>query len=274
MEIHPTAIVSKKADLAKGVLVGPFAVIEDNVSIGKGTKIGAHCVITGHTTIGHDCEIFSGAVLGTKPQDMKFKGEKSYLSIGDHNTIREYCFFNPGTGEGGKTVIGSHNLFMAFAHVAHDCIVGDHCIIVNNGTLGGHVVMEDYSMVSGLTAVHQFVRIGKLSITGGCSKAVQDIPPFSTCDGHPARVFGLNLIGLRRHGVNIETIKCLKKAFRLLFNSGLPVKRAISQLDPQLLANKEVAYLVKFIKDSSRGIAHSARVDNDIDSEEESSFSG
>jgi len=268
MDRHPTAIISAKANLAKGVQVGPYAVIEDNVTVGKGTKIGSHCMITGHTTIGHDCEIFTGAVLGAKPQDMKFKGEKSYLHIGDHNTIREYCFFNPGTGEGGKTIIGSHNLFMAFAHVAHDCVVGDHCIIVNSGTLGGHVVLEDYAMISGLTAVHQFVRIGKLSITGGCSKAVQDIPPFSTCDGHPARVFGLNLIGLKRHGMNLETVRCLKKAFRLIFNAGLPIKRAIEQIDPQLLANKEVSYLVNFIKDSSRGIAHSARVDNDTDVEE------
>ena len=268
MEIHATAIVSKKANLAKGVIVGPFTIIEDYVTIGKGTKIGSHCVITGHTDIGHDCEIFTGAVLGAKPQDMKFKGEKSYLQIGDHNTVREYCFFNPGTGEGGKTVIGSHNLFMAYTHVAHDCIVGDHCIMVNNATLGGHVVMEDYAMISGLSAVHQFVRVGKLSITGGCSKVVQDIPPFSTCDGHPARIFGLNLIGLKRHGVNLEAVKCLKKAFRLLFNAGLPMKKAIDQMDPQLLANKEVAYLVKFLQDSSRGIAHSAKVDNGIGSED------
>ena len=267
MEIHPTAIVSKKAELAKGVVIGPYTVIDDHVKIGQNTKVGAHCVITGHTTIGERCEIFTGAVLGSKPQDMKFKGEKSFLNIGDNNTIREYCFFNPGTGEGGKTVIGSNNLFMAFVHVAHDCVVGNGCIMVNNGTLGGHVVLEDYAMVSGLSAVHQFVRIGKMSIIGGCSKAVQDIPPFSTSDGHPARVFGLNLIGLKRHGVSLETVRCLKKAFRVLFNSGLPVKRAIEQIDPQLLANKEVSYLVKFIESSSRGIAHSARVDNDTDSE-------
>lgn len=268
MDIHSTAIISKKAELAAGVTVGPYTVIEDNVKIGPGTKIGSHCVITGHTTIGSNCEIFTGAVLGAKPQDMKFKGEKSYLTIGNDNTIREYCFFNPGTGEGGRTVIGSNNLFMAFAHVAHDCVVGNHCIVVNNGTLGGHVVMEDYAMISGLAAVHQFVRIGKMSITGGVSKAVQDIPPFSTCDGHPARVFGLNLIGLKRHGVGLESVKCLKKAFRVLFNSGMPVKRAIGQLDPGLLANKEVAYLVKFIEESSRGISRSALSDNESDTEQ------
>jgi len=157
---------------------------------------------------------------------------------------------------------------MAFAHVAHDCIIGDHCIIANNGTLAGHVTMEDYAMISGLVAVHQFVRLGKLSITGGVSKVVQDIPPFSTCDGHPARIFSLNLVGLKRHGIRLDTVRCLKKAFRILFHSGLPVKRAIEQLEPQLLANNEVAYLVDFIKNSSRGIAHSARVDKEINTQE------
>ena len=263
MTIHPTALVSQKAHLADDVQVGPYAIIEDNVTIGSGTRIGAYCLVTGHTTIGKQCEIFSGAIVGARPQDLKFKGEKSFLEIGDHNTIREYCTINPGTGEGGRTVIGSHNLFMANAHIAHDCIVGSHCIIVNCGTLGGHVRVEDYAFVSGLTAVHQFVRLGKYSITGGCSKAIQDIPPFSTCDGHPARVFGLNLIGLRRHGVPVESVKCLKRAFRVLFNSGVPAKKAADQIDPVLLANKEVAYLVEFIKSSERGIAHSCQMDGD-----------
>jgi len=217
MNIHSTAIVSQKADIAEDVSVGPYSIIDDYVTIGKGTKIGSHCVITGHTTIGQDCEIFTGSILGSKPQDMKFKGEKTYLQIGSHNTIREYCFFNPGTGDGGKTIIGSHNLFMAFAHVAHDCIIGDHCIIANNGTLAGHVTMEDYAMISGLVAVHQFVRLGKLSITGGVSKVVQDIPPFSTCDGHPARIFSLNLVGLKRHGIRLDTVRCLKRPFESCF---------------------------------------------------------
>ncbi|HOW42264.1 MAG TPA: acyl-ACP--UDP-N-acetylglucosamine O-acyltransferase [Candidatus Omnitrophota bacterium] len=262
MNIHPTALVSQKAHLAADVQVGPFAIIEDNVTIGSGTKIGAYCLVTGHTTIGKQCEIFTGAIVGARPQDLKFKGEKSFLEIGDHNTIREYCTINPGTGEGGKTVIGSHNLFMANAHIAHDCIVGDHCIIVNCGTLGGHVCVEDYGFVSGLTAVHQFVRVGKHSILGGCSKAIQDIPPFSTCDGHPARVFGLNLIGLKRHGVSVESIKCLKRAFRVLFNSGIPAKKAADQLDPALMTNKDVAYLVEFIKNSERGVARSCQKDD------------
>jgi UDP-N-acetylglucosamine acyltransferase len=262
MEIHSTAVISKKTKISDNVAIGPFTVIEDDVTIADGTKIGAHCVIKGNTSIGKNCEIFTGVVLGEKPQDRKYKGEKTYLEIGDYNIIREYCFFNPGTGEGGKTIIGSHNLFMGYSHIAHDCCVGSHCIMVNSGTLGGHVILEDYAMVSGLSGVHQFVRVGKLSIIGGCSKVVQDIPPFSICDGHPARVFGLNLVGLKRHGVNPDAIKSIKKAFRIIFNTGLPPKRAIEHLSPDLLANKEVSYLSDFVKNSSRGVTRSCRLKN------------
>jgi UDP-N-acetylglucosamine acyltransferase len=259
MDIHPTALVSKKAKLGRDVVVGAGAIIEDNAAIGAGTKIGAYCVIKGHTTIGRNCEIYTGAILGENPQDLKFKGEKTFLEIGDDNIIREYCTLNPGTGEGGRTVIGSRNLLMANAHVAHDCRVGSNCIIANCGTLAGHVVMEDYAFISGLTAVHQFVRLGKHSIVGGVSKVIQDIPPFSTCDGHPARVYGLNLIGLRRHGVSTDSIKALKKAFRIIFHGGVPPKKAAAALDAALASNKEVAYLLEFIKTSSRGISRSCR---------------
>ena len=269
MDIHPTALVSKKAQLAEGVHVGPYSIIDDHVSIGANTRIGAHCVIKGYTTIGKNCEIFTGAVVGERPQDLKFKGEKSYLEIGDHNVIREYVTINPGTGEGGKTVVGSHNLFMANAHIAHDCQVGSHCIMVNAGTLGGHVVMEDYSMVSGLAAAHQFVRIGKHAFLGGMTKAVQDIPPFCTCDGHPARLFGLNLTGLRRHGVAPESIKALRKAFRIIFNSGIPVKKAVEKIDPVLRSNKDVQYLIDFIMNSPRGVARSCRIESGSDEETE-----
>ncbi len=257
--IHPSAIVSKKAKLAENVEVGPCAVIDDFVTIGAGTKIGAHCVITGHTTIGKENKIFSSAVMGSAPQDMKFKGEKSYLEIGDHNIIREFCTMNPGTGEGGKTRIGSHNLFMAYAHVAHDCIVGNHNIVANCGTLAGHVVVEDHILVSGLAAVHQFVRIGKLAIVGGCSKVVQDVPPFCTADGHPARIFGLNLVGLRRNNVERKTIKELDRAFKVLFDSGIALKKGIEKLAKKKSSCQEVAYLVDFIKNSSRGVIRSCR---------------
>jgi UDP-N-acetylglucosamine acyltransferase len=200
MPIHPTAVVSKKARIADTATIGPYACVSDHVPIGPGTVVGAHCVIDGHTTIGSHCEIFTGAVLGSKPQDLKFKpSSTTFLKIGDGNIIREYCTFNPGTEDGTSTEVGNNNLFMAYSHVAHDCRVGSGCVIANNGTLAGHVTIEDKAVIGGLTAIHQFVTVGMLSIIGGCSKVVQDIPPFSMCDGHPARVYTLNLTGLRRH---------------------------------------------------------------------------
>lgn len=259
MQIAKSAIISQKAKLAEDICVGPYTIIGDNVVIGKGSKVGAHCLIEGHTTIGESCEIFTGAVIGSRPQDLKYKGEKSFLEVGDNNIIREYCTFNTGTGEGGKTVVGNNNLFMAYAHIAHDCRVGNDCTIANNGTLGGHVTIEDRAVIGGLAATHQFVRVGSLAILGGCSKAVQDIPPYSTCDGHPARVYGLNLIGLRRNAVNKDSIEALHQAFKILLNSGLTQKHALEKIEKEIPQTKEVSCLVTFIKGSQRGIAHSCR---------------
>jgi len=259
MLIHKTAIVSNDALIGEEVGVGPYSTIGDNVKIGKGTVIGAHCVIEGNTSIGLGCQIFSGAIIGSRPQDLKYKGENSFLDIGDNNIIREYCTFNPGTEEGSRTIVGRGNLFMAYSHVAHDCRVGDECIIANGGTLAGHVTIEDKAVIGGLVAIHQFVRIGSLSIIGGCSKVVQDIPPFSTCDGHPAYIYGLNLIGLRRHKVSAESIRQLNHAFKILFNSGIPVKHALEKAEKEIGDSKEVSYLINFIKGSRRGIARSCR---------------
>ena len=259
-DIHPSSIVSKKAKLSDDIKIGPFSIIGDCVKIGPQVKIGAHCLIEGNTTIGSNCEIFSGAVIGSRPQDLKYKGEKSFLEIGDNNIIREFCTFNLGTEEGGKTVVGNNNLFMAYSHVAHDCVVGNDCVIANNGTLAGHVTIEDMAVVGGLVAIHQFVKIGRLSIIGGCSKVVQDIPPFSTCDGHPARVYGLNLIGLRRHNIDKESIKQLDRAFKVLFSTGLLPKHSLEKIEKQGQLTPEVAYLVNFIKSSERGIVRSCRL--------------
>lgn len=259
MKIHPTATVSKKAKLAQDIQVSPYTIIGDNVVIGSKTKIGAYCVIEGNTTIGKHCEIFTGAVLGSRPQDLKYKGERSFLEIGDNNIIREYSTFNPGTGKNSRTVIGNNNLFMAYSHIAHDCIIGNNCIIANNGTLAGHVTIEDKAVVGGLVAIHQFVRVGRLSIIGGCSKVVQDIPPYSTCDGHPARIYGLNLIGLRRNGIPKESITQLNRAFKILFNASLSMKHALEKLDKEIKPRNEVLYLINFIKNSQRGITHSCR---------------
>ncbi|MFH1397570.1 MAG: acyl-ACP--UDP-N-acetylglucosamine O-acyltransferase [Candidatus Omnitrophota bacterium] len=258
-QIHPTAIVSQKAKLGENSQVGPYTIVGDNVDIGKDTKIGAFCVVEGNTVIGKSCEIFTGAIIGTKPQDLKYKGEKSFLKIGNNNVIREYCTFNPGTEKNTNTIVGDNNLFMAYCHVAHDCLVGNGCIVANNGTLAGHVTLEDKVVIGGLSAIHQFVRIGRLSIIGGCSKVVQDIPPFSTCDGHPARVYGLNLVGLERNNISVESIKQIKRAFRILFNSGITVKHALEKVEKEIKVNNEVRYLIDFIKKSSRGIARSCR---------------
>jgi len=257
MRIHSSAIISPGAKLADNVSVGPYSIISDQVSIGADTKIGAHCVIEGNTTIGKNCEIFTGAVVGSRPQDLKFKGETVFLEIGNNNIIREYCTLNPGTGEGSKTIVGNDNLLMAYSHVAHDCRVGNGCVLANNSTLAGHVSIEDKAVIGGIVAIHQFVRIGMLSIIGGCSKVVQDIPPFSTCDGHPARVYGLNLIGLRRKGISHDSIKKIDQAFKLIFNSGLSAKHALERVEKEIEKTEEIIYLVDFVKSSERGLTRS-----------------
>ena len=216
VNIHKTAIVSKSAKLADGCEVGPYSIIENDVSIGEATKIGEHCFIGAYTTMGRENRIFTGAIVGSITQDLKYKGERSFLKIGDCNLIREYVTINRSTGEDGVTKIGSKCLFMAYTHVAHDCIVGDEVIMANCGTLGGHVTLEDKSIIGGLTGVHQFVKVGKLAIIGGCSKVVQDIPPFSVADGHPANVRGVNIVGLKRAGCNLKRINEIKKANKLL----------------------------------------------------------
>ncbi len=255
IQIHKTAVVDPKAELGPGVSVGPYAIIDGNVVLGEGCQVGNHCVLTGHTMIGKNCQFFTGAVIGSVPQDKKYNGqEKVYLTIGDNNIFREYTTVNPGTGIEGKTTIGHNNLFMAYAHVAHDCHIGDNCVMANAGTLAGHVTLEDMAVVGGLTAVHQFVRLGELSIVGGCSKVVQDIPPFSMCDGHPAKVFNINSIGLKRAQFSSETINALRKAFKILFNSGLTKSHALERIEKEFTLNPQLKHLIEFVKTSKRGL--------------------
>lgn len=256
LNIHKTAVVHPEAKLADGVMVGPYSVIGPNVTIGENTRITNHCVIEGKTTIGRNCQIFTGAVVGSFPQDKKFKPDDDvYLLIGDNNVIREYVTINPGTVEGGqKTVIGNNNLFMAYSHIAHDCVVENNCIMANAGTLAGHVTLEDNAMVGGLSAVHQFVRLGRLSIVGGCTKVVQDIPPFSMCDGHPAKVYNINMVGLKRAKVSAATVRLLKQAFKLLFHSGLSKTHAIERIEKEIPACPEIDHLVFFAKTTKRGL--------------------
>jgi len=256
VKIHKTAVIQSGAELSPGVVIGPYSVIESGVRIGDNVLIASHCVMTGQTTIGKNCKIYTGAVIGSAPQDKKFNADDNvFLNIGENNIIREYVTINPGTVEGdGKTVIGDHNLIMAYSHIAHDCIIGNRCIMANAATLGGHVTLEDNAMVGGLSAVHQFVRLGRLSIIGGCSKVVQDVPPFSMCDGHPAKVITINAIGLRRSKFSRENMRQIKRAFKFLFWSGLSKTHALEKIEEELEITPEMEHLIFFAKTSKRGL--------------------
>lgn len=254
VKVHPTAIVHPDARLEDGVVVGPYSIIEGTVQIGAGTVIGAHAVIEGHTTIGRNNEIFTGAVVGSRTQDKKFDGGISYLKIGDNNKIREYVTINPGTKEGTSTVIGNDNLLMAYSHVAHDCIVHNHVVLANQATLAGHVIIDDRAIIGGLSAVHQFVRVGSLALIGGCSKVVQDVPPYVMADGHPAEAFGINTVGLDRAEFPKEEKAQLKKAFRIIFKSKLALKNAVQRIESELQSTPAIQVLLEFLKTSERGI--------------------
>ncbi len=252
--IQPTAQIAPEAQLASDVEVGHYSIIGAEVKIGPGTKVGSHCLITGNTTIGSNCRIFTGAVIGSVPQDLKYQGEETEIIIGDNNTIREYVTINLGTSASDKTVMGNNNLIMAYAHIAHDCVIGNHVVMANVGTLAGHILIEDRAILGGLAAVHQFVRIGCLSIVGGCSKVIQDIPPYSMCDGHPARVRSLNKVGLERNRITSEVKSNLKHAFIILFNSGLTIPHALKKVEEEVPALPEITHLLNFIKNSQRGV--------------------
>ncbi|MCM8786957.1 MAG: acyl-ACP--UDP-N-acetylglucosamine O-acyltransferase [Candidatus Omnitrophica bacterium] len=252
--IHPTAIVSKKANIEEDVTIGPFAIIGENVKIGVGTIIDAFAQILGYTVVGKNCHIFSYAIIGNTPQDLKYKGEKSYLIIGDNNKIREFVTIHPGTERNSKTIIGNNNLIMAYSHIAHDCKIGENNILANAATLAGHVIIENNVVVGGLAAIHQFCRIGSFSIIGGCSKVVQDVPPYSMCDGHPAVIQSINLVGLRRANFSSQKIQLIKKAFKILFFQNHPFNIAKKLIEKQLPPSEEISYLLNFISSSKRGI--------------------
>jgi UDP-N-acetylglucosamine acyltransferase len=254
--IHSTAIIDATAELDSGVEVGPYSIIGPRVRIGKNTRIGPHVVIDGWTEIGGECTIFQFASLGAVPQDLKYRGEESRVIIGSNNTIREFVTINRGTAQaGGETRVGSNNLLMAYCHVAHDCRIGSHVVLANAATLAGHIEMEDHAIVGGLAAVHQFVRLGSYCIIGGCSGVSQDIPPYMMANGQRAQLYGLNIEGLKRHRFPEEAVNNLKKAYRLIFRSGLTVEKALEQLESEIQNSAEVNHLITFIKASKRGIA-------------------
>ena len=257
--IHPTALLEPGAQLGAGVSIGPYAVIGSQVRLGAGVSIGAHAVVEGRTTIGADTRIFQFASIGAAPQDKKYAGEPTELVIGERNTIREFCTLNTGTAQGGGvTRVGDDNWIMAYVHIAHDCCVGNATVLANNVTLAGHVQIDDFAIIGGLTGIHQFTRVGAYVMAGFASHISQDVPPFMMVDGNPLAVRGLNLEGLRRRGFSPERVLAIKQMHRLLYRQGLTLvaaRAAIAQLAAPGDAQQDVARMLDLLDASSRGIA-------------------
>ena len=253
--IHSTAVIEEGAEVGDECMIGPYCVIGPDVILGSGCKLHSHVVIDGKTEIGEGNEFYPFCSIGLKTQDLKWDGGVSGTQIGSNNTFREYVTIHSATGDGDVTVIGSHNNLLAYTHVAHDCRLGDHIIMSNVGTLAGHVIVEDRAIIGGLAAVHQFCRIGTMSIIGGCSKVVQDIPPYMMADGNPAVTRALNKEGLKRNEVAEEAQKALKQAHRILFRENLTMANAVEKAKAEVSACSELEHLLDFIQSSERGIA-------------------
>lgn len=255
MSIHPTAVIHERAAIGENCEIGPYCVVGEYVTLGRSCKLHSHIVIDGHTEIGDENHFYPFASIGLRTQDLKWKGGAAWTRIGSHNTLREYVSIHGATDEGDSTVIGDNNNFLAYTHIAHDCQIGNQVIMSNVGTLAGHVVVEDCTIIGGLAAVHQFCRIGTMSIIGGCSKLVQDAPPYMVVDGNPATTRGLNKEGLRRNDVPEETQAGLKRAYRILFRENLTMVDAINKVKTEIAVSPELDHLLDFIQSSKRGIA-------------------
>ncbi|HOX04152.1 MAG TPA: acyl-ACP--UDP-N-acetylglucosamine O-acyltransferase [Candidatus Paceibacterota bacterium] len=253
--IHPTAIVHAGARIGSGCTIGPYCVIGEHVEIGDGCLLHSHVVMDGHTAIGRDNTIYPFASIGLQTQDLKWKGGLTRTRIGDGNTFREYVTVHSATGDGEATEIGSHNHILAYGHVAHNVALGSHVIMSNVATLAGHVVVEDQAVIGGLAAVHQFCRIGRMAIVGGCSKVVQDVPPYMLADGNPAATRTVNKIGLERNGVSAEAQNALKLAYRILFREGLTISNALARVEAEIPPLPEIQHLVRFARASERGLS-------------------
>ena len=254
--IHPTAIVDPKAEIDSSVEIGPCAIINGDVVIGSGTRIGSHAVIEPYVTIGTDCHVFQYAAIGAVPQSFKFEGEKTYVKIGRGTTIREFVTIHRGTGfGGGVTEIGEECYLMNYSHIAHDCRIGRKVVMANSSNLGGHITIGDYAAVGGLTGIHQFVRIGEYAFVGGASAVARDVPPYSMAVGRPrTRLYGLNSVGLKRHGFSENTISLLKKTYRIIFRIGLTLNEAVARVRAEVDQIPEVINFVNFVTSSQRGI--------------------
>jgi UDP-N-acetylglucosamine acyltransferase len=255
IEIHKTAIVSKKADIGDDVVIGPYCIIEAGVKIGSGSQLLSHVVIEGDTEIGEGCMIHQFATIGLPPQDLKYKNEKTAVKIGRKNIIREYVSIHRASISGsGVTRIGDSNFIMAYVHIAHDCVIGQSNILANACTFAGHVMIEDFVFIGGLVAIHQNNRIGAYAMVGGCTGITQDIPPYTMASDHRAKLYGLNIIGLKRRGFSDETINTLKKAYKILFRDKATMSEALERIRNDLPQIPEIKHLVEFIEANKRGI--------------------
>lgn len=252
--IHPTAVVDEGAELGTGVELGPYVVVEGNVVLGDGVKLGPHAHVAAGARLAEGVQVFTGAAVGNIPQDMKFAGEESTLEVGPRTIIREFCTLHRGTVDRRTTLIGADCLLMAYVHIAHDCIIGNNCILANNLQMGGHVVMGDWVIIGGSVPIHQFCHIGDHAMVGGGYRVVQDVPPYIRAAGEPLRPIGVNSIGLRRRGFDDEAISILKRAYRLLFRSGLNRSQAVKRIEEELTKTPEVGKLLEFIEHSERGL--------------------
>jgi len=254
VQVEPHAVVGAAVQIGNGCVIGPSAVLDGHVSLGDDCHVGPSVMVTGHTTIGRGNRFFHGASIGNPPQDLKYQGEVTYLEIGDDNVFREYCTVHLAAGEGEKTKIGSNNLLMAYVHIAHNCVIQDRIVIANAVNIAGHVEVESWATIGGMTPVHQFVRIGAHSMIGGGSRLPQDVPPFVRVAGNPVEVCGINSIGLKRRNFSDDELLNIKKAYRLLYRSGLNVRQALERIASDCSLTKNIEDLMEFIRRSERGI--------------------
>jgi len=253
--IDPTAIISPKAQIDEDVEIGPYSIIKDDVKIKTGTVIESHVVIEKYVTVGADCHIFQFAAIGAVPQSVKFNGEKTHIQIGKGTIVREFVTIHRGTAfGGGLTEIGEHNFLMAYSHIAHDCKTGQHVTLSNNTTLAGHITIGDFATVGGLVAIHQFVRIGDHAFVGGKSAVVKDVPPYVIAAGDRAKLHGLNSVGLKRFGFDTNTLKALKRTYRIIFRIGLTLNEAIERVKAEVDPVPEVTHFIQFLQSSQRGV--------------------
>jgi len=252
--IHRSALVDPAAQVGEDVTVGPFSILGPNVVIGDHCQIAAHVVIERNTRLGNGVRVGYGSVLGADPQDLKYKGEETWVEIGDATIIREYCTINRGTPATGKTTVGQRCFIMTYVHIAHDCVIGDDVILANSIQMAGHVTVDDRAIISGLVPIHQFVRVGTFAFVGGGSRVNQDVPPYTKAVGNPVHLYGLNSVGLQRAGFSPEVKLALKKAYRLVFNSHLTVSQGIGRARTEIPAVAEVETFLRFIEASQRGV--------------------